>query len=203
MAKECANCGCKLGFLSGDHLNGLLCDGCFNELGGPYLHVLDNSSNAVAYEECYHKIIVAIEGNAKQTADKEKIRDSFYEYISHRHQEKTGISLSEFSKRHRDYIKEQEEKALEEIKKQEYAKSFNEFYEYDVVTILNENHGQVDKEKMIKILAEKATQGWKLHTIYSNELGKNAVSILGLGVNATACEDVLIFERRIQETEEN
>ena len=27
---------------------------------------------------------------------------------------------------------------------------------------------------------------------------KNAVSLLGLGVNSTACEDVLIFERRVE-----
>lgn len=87
---------------------------------------------------------------------------------------------------------------INEIKHQQYAKSFKEFYEYDVVTILNENHGQINKEKMKQILSSYSKNGWKLHTMYSNELGKNAVAFLGLGVNATACEDVLIFERRIE-----
>ena len=85
-----------------------------------------------------------------------------------------------------------------EQQRQAFAKSFGEFYEYDVVTIINEGHGQVDKSKMLQVLSERARQGWKLHTIYSNELGKNAITLLGLNVNSTASEDVLIFERRIE-----
>ena len=85
-----------------------------------------------------------------------------------------------------------------EKKRQEFAKSFNEFYEYDVVTIINENHGAVDKERMMRVLADHAAKGWRLHTIYSNELGKNALSVMGLGMNSTASEDVLIFERRVE-----
>ena len=50
----------------------------------------------------------------------------------------------------------------------------------------------------MEVLSTHALQGWKLHSIYSNELGKNALRILGFGVNSTACEDVLIFERRIE-----
>ena len=92
---------------------------------------------------------------------------------------------------------EEEHKRTKEKEHVEYAKSFNEFYEYDVVTIINEEHGAIDKEKMLNILSEHAKKGWKLHTIYSNELGKNALRVMGLGVNSTACEDVLIFERRV------
>ncbi len=92
----------------------------------------------------------------------------------------------------------QERIKIEEGKK-EYAKSFGDFYEYDIVTVINENHGQVDKYTMMQILKDRTNNGWKLHTIYSNELGKNAIQILGLGVNSTACEDVMIFERRIPE----
>jgi hypothetical protein len=80
-----------------------------------------------------------------------------------------------------------------------FAKSFNEYYEYDVVTIINENHGTIDKAHMMNVLAEHARTGWKLHSVYSNELGKNAISVLGLGINSTACEDVLIFERRVEQ----
>ena len=99
-------------------------------------------------------------------------------------------------------VEDQEKQKLIEKQKQDFANSFNVFYEYDVVTLVNEDHGQVDKIKMIKIMNEKAREGWKLHTIYSNELGKNALRILGFGVNTTACEDVMIFERRIEEIEE-
>ena len=55
-----------------------------------------------------------------------------------------------------------------------------------------------DAFSFFTLLAEHAKDGWKLHTIYSNELGKNAVSLLGFGTNSTACEDVLIFERRVE-----
>ena len=85
--------------------------------------------------------------------------------------------------------------------KQEFANSFNEYYEYDVVTIINAEHGRIDKIKMMEILSSHAREGWKLHSIYSNELGKNAVRVLGYGVNSTACEDVLIFERRVRSLE--
>lgn len=84
-----------------------------------------------------------------------------------------------------------------EVEKINYAKSFNEFFEYDVVTVINKDHGTIDQQEMMRILSDHAKKGWKLHTIYSNELGKNALSVLGLGVNSTASEDVLIFERRI------
>lgn len=92
----------------------------------------------------------------------------------------------------------QEESIQIENEKQVFAKSFNEFYEYDVVTIINEDHGRIDKNKMLEVLASYAQKGWKLHSIYSNELGKEALRVLGFGVNKTACEDVLIFERRVE-----
>ena len=52
---------------------------------------------------------------------------------------------------------------------------------------------------MTELINDHAKKGWKLHTVYSNELGKNALRILNIGVNTTACEDVLIFERRIKD----
>ena len=98
----------------------------------------------------------------------------------------------------REEFEIREKKRGIEAQKQEYAKSFNEHYEYDVVSILNEDHGRIDKEKIMKVLSEHSKSGWKLHTMYSNELGKNAVRILGLGTNSTACEDILVFERRVE-----
>lgn len=98
----------------------------------------------------------------------------------------------------RNELKEKQRRLEQlEVEKINYAQSFNEFFEYDVVTVINENHGTIDKQEMMKILTEHAKNGWKLHTIYSNELGKNALVLLGFGINSTASEDVLIFERRI------
>ena len=74
----------------------------------------------------------------------------------------------------------------------------NAMYEYDVITIPNLGSGEVDINKIKAVIASHARNGWKLHTIYSNETGKNAVGVAGLGLNSTACEDVLVFERCIK-----
>ena len=103
----------------------------------------------------------------------------------------------------RDYYAEKEAAVELEANRACYALNSEGLYEYDIVTVINELHGEIDKGKMLSILSEKAKNGWKLHTIYSNELGKNAIAVLGLGINSTACEDVMIFERRLQNTSEN
>jgi hypothetical protein len=87
--------------------------------------------------------------------------------------------------------------ALEESKAN-YARSVSELYEYKVVTMHNEKGGVVDAEGIEKVLSDYARSGWRLHTMYSNELGKQSAAVLGFGTNATVCEDVLIFERRVR-----
>lgn len=96
--------------------------------------------------------------------------------------------------------KEQEaqQRKQEEDQKQAYANSLGEFYEYNVITAVNTVDGRTDAEKMKRIIEEQARKGWRLHTVYSNDLGKNAISLLGIGINSTASEDVMIFERRIR-----
>jgi hypothetical protein len=122
----------------------------------------------------------------------------------------TGITDTEWAEKSADernkarsnpelYAEKQKEKEEREIQKTEFAKSFNDYYEYDVATVFNKGNGVVDAAILKKVLSEYAAKGWKLHTMYSNELGKNALSVLGFGVNSTACQDVLIFERRIQD----
>lgn len=192
MAKECINCGCKLGFLSGEHFDGLLCDNCYNLFGGIMLISLETETDPDKFIEYYKKIEFKINNKAKSEANKVRIKEAFYNQInsSYKRINSCGLGIQE-------YIQKEKEAKEREIKRVNYAKSFNEFYEYDVVTIINEDHGTIDKEKMMEILSEHAKNGWKLHTMYSNELGKNAIALLGFGVNSTACEDVLIFERRI------
>ena len=84
----------------------------------------------------------------------------------------------------------------EENKKQTYAKQSGE-YEYDVVTVVNTRAGLTDVDAIKRILDEKSSQGWRLISAYSNELGKNALSVMGFGTNTTASQDVLYFERKI------
>ncbi|MBQ4468809.1 MAG: hypothetical protein II917_01530 [Synergistaceae bacterium] len=65
-----------------------------------------------------------------------------------------------------------------------------------IVTMLN-NDWRIDVEKYVKVLNEKAKNGWRLCNVYTNELGKEARRVLGYGINSVVYEDVLIFERRI------
>lgn len=199
MAKECINCGRKIGFISGEHFDGLLCDNCYNEFGGMTLINLETETDIDKYIEYYNRIADAIDKKANSGADRERIKQGFYERIDVRFHAATGYGMKEYIQKNKENLRKEMEAQEKEVQRVEYAKSFNEFYEYDVVTIINENHGTIDKQEMMRILSEHTKNGWKLHTIYSNELGKNALGILGLGINATACEDVLIFERRVKE----
>lgn len=149
------------------------------------------------YIEAYERIAEVVDTKATSESVREKIKQAFYDQIDARYKRinSNGLGMQEY------ILKEQAAKERE-IKNVNYAKSFNEFYEYDVVTIINEDHGTIDKDKMMKILSDHAKNGWKLHTMYSNELGKNALMILEFGTNSTACEDVLIFERRVPDLDE-
>lgn len=54
------------------------------------------------------------------------------------------------------------------------------------------------KLRTAKIFQEHTFQGWRLVTMYTNEIGENALAVGGVGVNATMCEDILVFERCIK-----
>ena len=110
-------------------------------------------------------------------------------------------SSEEIKSLNEEWAEEQKRLADIEHDRQDYAMRRLGLYEYDIETVINENHGTVDKDRMRQILNERAKQGWKLHTMYSNELGKNALGLLGLGINSTACEDVMVFERKLQDSE--
>lgn len=153
-------------------------------------------------EECFAKLTLLRKDDIKTIAffkdDNNLLHASKEgkEYIYSILQEKQDL-INSIKEKQQHLIKEQQRlTALKQIEldKINYAKSFKEYYEYDVVTIENKSTGEVKIDKLKSILAEYSSKGWKLHSIYSNELGKNAL----LGINATASEDVLIFERRIE-----
>ena len=84
---------------------------------------------------------------------------------------------------------------LEQIKK-------NPYYEYDYVVVSNLSDGSTNKERIEEVINNHAMQGWRLITMYSNELGKNSMGVavggVGGGTNTTMCEDVMVFERCIK-----
>lgn len=74
-------------------------------------------------------------------------------------------------------------------------------YEYTVARVLDNRNGSTNQEKLQSVLTEYAMEGWKLHSVITNEIGKNisAVSIGGItgGTNVTVDEIILIFERMV------
>ena len=71
------------------------------------------------------------------------------------------------------------------------------YYEYAVKSLVDEN-GKTDMRKMVALLNEMGLAGWRLITSHTNELGKNALALAGVGVNSSADETVLIFERYVR-----
>ena len=73
-------------------------------------------------------------------------------------------------------------------------------FEYDTVTLTGESSGGIWKEEINSAIREKAVDGWRLISAYSNELGVNSEVrgvLAPVRENSTVCQHVLIFERRI------
>lgn len=191
MAKECFCCNKKIGLLSGSYFDGEMCDLCYQRFGGYRVALVEGKNDINEYIEQYTNIKKIIDKQPESESIKERAKKLFYECIDNKYKMVSGESF-EIALQKKNQAEKKEENRIN------YANSFNEFYEYDVETVINANHGTVDKEKMKEILSSYSRKGYRLHTIYSNELGKNALSLLGFGVNSTASEDVMIFERRIQ-----
>ena len=100
--------------------------------------------------------------------------------------------------------KEEERKRIEELKNEVKNEqlSKNPLFEYKVIVVNDLSDGQVNDIKIQETLNEWSERGWKLHSIYSSEIGKvsTAVSVLGFGsiTNATIDQTVLVFERCIK-----
>ena len=115
------------------------------------------------------------------------------------------VSQEDFSKKQKDneerYKRNIEEEKLAYAQKEQQLIN-NPHYEYVSVVVNDLDTGEIDN-KQIQYLLEKYSQnGWRLHTIFTNEIGKTATAVkigfLGGAVNATIDQTVLIFERCIK-----
>lgn len=99
-----------------------------------------------------------------------------------------GYSFAKQNKFENNEIAEIYNERMEQYRK-------NPFYEYDYIVVPNKSDGYTDKERIEKIICTHAMQGWRLVTMYSNEIGKNSIA----GLNATMAEDIMVFERCIKQ----
>lgn len=68
-------------------------------------------------------------------------------------------------------------------------------YEYSIESV-RDSGGVISIGEAQTMLAQKALAGWRLKEVVSNEMGKNAVSVAGVGVNSTSNILYFIFERQ-------
>ncbi len=72
-------------------------------------------------------------------------------------------------------------------------------YSYAVEIVKDTFGGKTNSSALSYTLNEYAKEGYRLVSAFTNELGKNAVSVGNVGINSTADEVVLIFEKAIVE----
>lgn len=86
-------------------------------------------------------------------------------------------------------------KILEEINNLRNQVMLESFVDYQVEIIYDNSSGGTDIARLSSVLKRYSDLGWKLKSVFTNELGKNSVSVAGVGINSTADQTVLIFER--------
>lgn len=78
----------------------------------------------------------------------------------------------------------------------------NPHFEYEVIVVDDLSDGEMDKDEVQEMLSKYSAEGWRLHSIFTNEVGKTAgavrVTMLGVSINATIDQTVLVFERCIK-----
>ena len=134
-----------------------------------------------------------------------------------------GDNVSECFNCHYNYIYKriitQQERKIERDKKNELIKKHledkislendkekqiknNPIYEYDTVVVNDNNDGTTNKNEIQNVLNKYSQNGWKLHSITTNEVGKTltgvSIGFIGSNINATICQTILIFERCIK-----
>ncbi len=84
----------------------------------------------------------------------------------------------------------------------EVIMELNDQFEYDIVSILDKEHGVVDVERMSEVIAAHACKGWRLAFVIPNEIGHDSslteLNGMSIGINSTLDQNILIFERRIR-----
>ena len=71
------------------------------------------------------------------------------------------------------------------------------FYEYKVVSLRDAWGGRTNIDALQNTLSLLGRDGWRLVNSFTNELGKNSMSVSNMGTNSTVDEAILIFERYV------
>jgi len=85
---------------------------------------------------------------------------------------------------------------------EERIMELNDIFEYDVVSILDRDHGGLDIERMSEVIATHASKGWRLVFTFPNEIGHDSslseLAGVSVGINSTIDQNILVFERCVR-----
>ena len=80
-------------------------------------------------------------------------------------------------------------KQMQKLIKMQYAKRIYTTHK------IEDKLGALDSFELLNVLRKYADDGWTFKFAITNEIGKNAIGIGGIGVNSTQEETVLVFEK--------
>ena len=114
-------------------------------------------------------------------------------------------NLKEQQRQEADERRLAEEKTRQKAEQEKYQARINHlktlgkdgYYEYKVISLVDKK-GAVDTERLMEQLNDLGLDGWRLQCAYTNEMGKDSLQIAGFGINATADQNILIFERFVK-----
>lgn len=69
-------------------------------------------------------------------------------------------------------------------------------YEY-AVEVIKDVGGATNVTLLSQVLENYSSRGYRVRSIFTNELGVNSVSVSGMGFNSTADQVVVVFEKKI------
>ncbi len=110
----------------------------------------------------------------------------------------TGIAGENDCQQTEQKIKAAKEKEIRQTKIDSLkAGGHKGYWEFKVLSLRDSKAGMAPVEEMEKTLNDMGLDGWNLVSSYTNELGKNALAAMGLGINSTIDQHILIFKRFI------
>ena len=207
----CHYCNKKLGYFEFSSVvfpgsGHFACQSC-HDLLIEHVDEISSSTNDDQLIETYQKFCKEL--NSLNLASTDSILNDFNAYC----QEKSKGRLDSLISQHNDYLqyqkkKEAEERAeqerirqrteLESALEEERIQSINPKYEYTTYYLYDSVTGAIDQTKLNSVLNEYSSKGWRLVSATTNELGKNALTLMGVNINSTVEVMVMIFERMIR-----
>ena len=98
--------------------------------------------------------------------------------------------------------KKEIQRIQEEQRKQQLGQiaDLNDVYEYLVLSVVDDNSGAANTDYISDLINNHAKDRWRLHSIFTNEIGKNSSSSgyggMSSGTNATIDQTIIVLERR-------